>query len=96
MVLFLILFYPDIFEFALGRILGEHHTRQSDDLRKTMTRMLYELISEHIACGGGAGAHIELRDGRVKMTYHDVASKIGIIGLTILKKVNGHFIDFLN
>lgn len=83
-VLLLAILYPDIFDFAFGRIFGEHYTSKSDELRKTMTKMLYELISEHIAWGGGAGAHIELRDGRVEMTYHDVASKIGVIGLIIL------------
>lgn len=75
---------PDIFTFAFARISGESYTSSSDDLRKVMTRMLNELISEHIAWGGGAGIHINLRDGRVEMTYHDVISKIGMIGLVIL------------
>lgn len=54
-----------------------------NDIRTTMMEKLYKLISLHPIIGSGAGAHIDYRDGKVEMLYHDIISKIGIIGLVI-------------
>lgn len=97
-------FNSDIIGFAIERVTGGHGTKGSDDFRKNMAKMLYDLICKHIFWGNGAGAHIDLRDGRVEMTFHDIASKIGTIGLLIFmlpfltmffaKKVNNKYSEF--
>lgn len=70
--------------FFFERLQGSStYNGESDDLRQIMVKMLNKLISEHPFFGGGAASHINLRDGFVEMTYHDLLTKIGIVGLLI-------------
>ena len=76
--------YSDLITFFVERfIISDAATGKSDLLRDDMVDMLNNLIAENPIWGGGAGAHIALRDGRVEMTYHDILSKMGIVGLFI-------------
>lgn len=56
---------------------------QGNSVRSEMMEKLYDLIAKHPFIGSGAGAHIDFRDGKVEMVYHNIISKTGIIGLLI-------------
>ena len=76
--------YSDLIGFFFERFsLKETSTSNSDSLRSQMVKMLNNLIAQKPIFGGGAGAHINLRDGRVEMTYHDIISKMGFVGLIV-------------
>ena len=79
--IFFIFFMPqhDIISFFLKRFFNNTEV-ESNNLRHEMKLLLYSLISDHIIIGNGAGAHIDLRDGQVEMVYHDILSKVGVIG----------------
>ncbi len=70
----------DIINFFINRFFHNNET-ESNNIRLEMTYMLKDLMYKHIFIGNGAGAHILLRDGRVEMVFHDIVSKVGIIGL---------------
>lgn len=76
--------YSDFITFLVERFMTtDVATSNSDALRDDMVDMLSNLIAENPIWGSGASGHIALRDGRVEMTYHDILSKMGIVGLVI-------------
>ncbi len=57
--------------------------QESANIRAEMNEKLSELISKNPIVGNGLGATIDFRDGRVELVYHDMVSKIGLIGLAV-------------
>ena len=76
-------FNSGFFLYAIERLKVDSATKASDNFRLEMLHLLNELIGRHILIGNGAGAHINLRTGRTEMSFHDIASKIGMLGLIV-------------
>lgn len=74
----------DLYMFLLNRLLGATaDTVASDMFRKDMNKQINDLIMRTPLFGGGLGNHIDLRDGRIEMVYHDLVLRIGFVGLLI-------------
>ena len=71
-----------VVEYLFDRLFGRSDdTNASAIFREHMMGVIYEKISNAPIFGHGLGGHIDLRDGTIEMTYHDIIIKMGIIGL---------------
>lgn len=90
-VLAVVLFYTmigthgDVFQYLLDRFNGNSSdTVASDSFRRTMVDMVNSNIWRHPLFGGGLGEHVNLRDGAIEMSYHDLIIRLGFVGLICL------------
>ncbi len=71
-----------VVEYLFDRLFGRSNdTNVSGVFREHMMEMIYEKILKAPIFGHGLGGHIDLRDGTIEMTYHDIIIKMGIVGL---------------
>ncbi len=75
----------NVISYLLNRFLGTSNddTVGSDIFRDNMSIMINNKIMEAPIMGSGLGAHINLRDGAIEMTFQDIVIRTGFTGLIV-------------